>query len=641
MPPRRLLRRWPRLVSLTGCLVIVAAMSGTAAAAGRGSPPTLLAGQALTGVFSVQAGQCQAAGAPTGSYLELSERGLPVPNTSSPCVTYTLLSQGTQGLVSGAYQLDPNPTFDAKGNSLANGIFSPVTFLGTRFGGATTCSDQQHSPTPSGSCAKGTKGFAPPQLFAEPVGTGGCTASLISALGNPSGALSAECLYGNLLGFGVTWNGNGTCASGNAGSAGCYDQGAQTDASLKTQACVDSPTADCSISGTYDPSSHAYTLTIVAEVIGTSFNGAIGTYHLTGRFAARQVGSSSSSSGSGSSSQKHGSGSGQAGPAGGTPPGPRAAGSATESVTTLEGVFHIAAGSCAGADPPNGSWIQLSKGGGPISNPSSPCSGGNYTPVSQGTTGLLLGSFQPNPTPTFDGSGNSLADAIIAPTAFLGTKFGAASDPQNEQSAPTGADVFPAPTATVNGESLSADVSAVNFTYNGPANGSCASGGGTGCYAVGSTSATGSYDAATGSYVLGWTATISGGAFNGASATFHLTGQFVGREVTRTVTLGSVAPAPVAPATGVAPGTASPTVSGAGASAGASSPTVPGSALGGQGPPSSGTPAGSADAVAAIGPLNLAGSGVGLLPTILEILSLALLAGLLVAGGSAFVRRAR
>ncbi|MHB8342199.1 MAG: hypothetical protein ACYDB7_13680, partial [Mycobacteriales bacterium] len=288
MPPKGHIHDWLRLVSLTGCLLMVAAMTSTAVAAGRSSS-AILAGQPLTGVFSVRTGQCQAAGAPTGSYLELTERGVPVPNTSSPCVTYTLLSQGTQGLVSGAYQLDPVPTFDAKGNSLANGIFSPVTFLGTRFGGASTCADQQHSPTPSGACAKGTKGFAAPQLFAEPVGTGGCTANLLTALGNPSGALSAECLYGNLLGFGVTWNGSGTCASGSAGSAGCYDQGAETDASLTTQACVNSPTADCSISGTYDPSSHAYTLTIVAQVIGTSFNGAVGTYHLTGTFAARQV----------------------------------------------------------------------------------------------------------------------------------------------------------------------------------------------------------------------------------------------------------------------------------------------------------------------------------------------------------------
>ncbi|MHB8341345.1 MAG: hypothetical protein ACYDB7_09260, partial [Mycobacteriales bacterium] len=401
---------------------------------------------------------------------------------------------------------------------------------------------------------------------------------------------------------------------------------------------------DCSISGTYDPSSHAYTLTIVAQVIGTSFNGAVGTYHLTGTFAPRQVGNSSSSSGGSSSSPKSGGGSGggHSAPPGGPPSGPSAGGSRAQTVTTLEGVFHIAAGSCAGAGAPNGSWIQLSKGGGPISNPSSPCSGGNYTPVSQGTTGLLLGSYQPNPTPTFDGSGNSVAGAIITPAEFLGTKFGAASNPQNEQAAPTGADVFPAPTATVNGGSLSADVSAVNFTYNGPPNGTCASGGSTGCYAVGSAYAAGSYAAATGAYVLGWTATISGGAFNGASATFHLTGQFVGREVTRTVVAGSVATGSAVSATGVAFGAASPAVSAAPASAGASSPTVPGSALGEQPPTSSGPPAVSAgEAVAAIGPLRLAGSGVGPLPILLEILSLALLAGLIVAGGSAYARRAR
>lgn len=619
---------------LTAGLVVVAAWAPAAGAAATGAASGgLPGGQALTGTFSIQSGQCQSLGPPSGSYLELSENGVPVPNTSSPCVTYTLLSQGSQGLVSGAYQLDPAPTFDASGNSLANGLFRPVNFLGTRFGGATTCADQQHAPTPTGACGSGASGFAAPQLYAEPIGTGGCTANLLGALGNAA-SLTSQCLYGNLLGFGVTWNGNGTCASGSPGSAGCYDQGAETDASLSTTRCVSSPVADCSITGSYDPTTGAYSLTLQAKVVGTSFNGAVGTYHLTGHFTPGKVKSSSSSAGG--SNQGSGSKQSSSAPSGQAPKRRASSSSATRTVTALEGVLHIDGGACAGSGKPTGSWIQLSKGGGPIPNPNSACDSGNYTPVTQGATGLKLGSFQPNPSPTFDGSGNSLADAILTPTEFLGARFGAATDPRNEQTSPSGPSVFPAPSATVDGTALSADMSAVNFTYNGPANGTCASGGGTGCYAVGSSEAGGSYDSATGHYVLSWTATIQGGSFNGASATFYLTGQFVGHEVRQVVAAGTTSTRRIAAA--AAAGTTGTSASAPSAALAAGAPTVPGSALGTAAPQVAGS---TQDPTLAIGPLVLEGSNAGPVPAVAQVASLALLAALVLGSGYLLIARRR
>lgn len=485
--------------------------------------PTPLSGP-LSGVFSITPGTCNPAGPPAGSYVELEEHGLPLSNPSSPCPLtssiYTPLKAGTVGLVSGAYQNDPVPTFDANGDSLANAIATPVKFLGVGFGVATTCADQQHHPTPTGACPNGTQGFPTPQLSVEPAGTGGC--ALTNGLN--------ECLYGNLEGFGATYNGtaNGTCTSGNG--TGCYDLGVATGSSLQVTSCGSAPVGGCSLLGSLSPVTHAYSLDLHSTIVGTSFNGAIAVFHLSGTYTPgipKQPGSSPPPSGPGGSPPPSSGGGSSPPPASGGGVGGHA----------MSGVFHISAGTCNGSGAPSGSWIQLSLGGSPVKNSNSACAGGSYTPLSQGTTGLTTGQFQPNPAPTFDSAGNSLAASLIQPTMFLGTKFGAATNPQNEQSAPSGPAVFPAPQAVLNGTTISANLSAVNFTYNGPANGTCASGNGDGCYAVGSSNVSGTYDPSTHAYVIGWTGTIHGGAFNNATATFHLVGLFAGTIAATTTTL--------------------------------------------------------------------------------------------------------
>ncbi|MHB1712357.1 MAG: hypothetical protein ACYCV7_13310, partial [Acidimicrobiales bacterium] len=383
--------------------------------------------------------------------------------------------------------------------------------------------------------------FPMPQLYAEPIGAGGCTVSLT----NLGGALD-ECLYGNLEGLGVSYNGThgGTCASGPANNNGCYDTGAATGATLRPTSCGSAPLGGCSITGTLDPLTGAYVLNVQSTIQGTSFDGATAVFHLAGTFKAgipRSLSAGSGSAGSGSAgsgsagsgsagSGSAGSGSGATSPA--TPATPVSSNGANGK--SMTGQFQITGGTCNGSSAPNGSWIQLGLGGGPIANPGSSCDGGNYTPLSPGTSGLEIGQFQPNPTPTFDAKGNSLAGAIIAPTVFLGGKFGAATAPQDEQTAPNGPAVFPVPQAVLNGSQITANLSAVNFTYNGSPNSTCASTGGDGCYSVGSADVTGVYDPTDKVYSMQWTATVHGGAFNNATATFHLSGTFNG-----TVSAGS------------------------------------------------------------------------------------------------------
>jgi hypothetical protein len=85
-------------------------------------------------------------------------------------------------------------------------------------------------------------------------------------------------------------------------------------------------------------------------------------------------------------------------------------------------------------------------GNGPFfDNPDSTATDKSYTLQTPGTAGgLVIGRFQPNPSPAFDASGNALADAIVAPTPFSAIAFGIstdATDPQSGKSPPPPASV--------------------------------------------------------------------------------------------------------------------------------------------------------------------------------------------------------
>lgn len=201
--------------------------------------------------------------------------------------------------------------------------------------------------------------------------------------------------------------------------------------------------------------------------------------------------------------------------------------SGSSSGTALVGTFKLKAGSCSGSSV-TGTYFRMIQPGGTIkagkffANPDSGCSDKSYTVLRPGTgAGLKTGSFQPNPTPAFDASGNGLADAITAPAAFTAIKFTVSTnskDPQTKKTAP-------APSIMNNGGKLTGSIQAWSAQWNNLYlnQGAPKPDGST----PGLTTApTGTYDSATGAYELTWASEIVGGAFNGFTGYWHLQGTF-------------------------------------------------------------------------------------------------------------------
>jgi hypothetical protein len=192
------------------------------------------------------------------------------------------------------------------------------------------------------------------------------------------------------------------------------------------------------------------------------------------------------------------------------------------------GTFTITAGSCSGGTA-SGTFLRMVLSGGSnssgpyFSNSDSTCSDNSYTPLSPGTAGgLVTGSYQPQPSPAFDSSGNALSNQIIAPVAFEGVQFSTATNPVDPQ---TGLHV-PAPSVTANGTALSGNLESFGVSWNkqefnqgSPKPGGTSPGN--------TTPVTGTYNPATGAYTLQWSSQIVGGPFNGFSAFWNLTGKFI------------------------------------------------------------------------------------------------------------------
>lgn len=118
--------------------------------------PNLFEGE-LTGLFAVAPGVCTD-GVVSGSYFRMvqtggtAEAGPFIPNADSACAdtTYSLLSPGSDGgLMTGQSQAAPDPAFDATGNGLADLIVAPVTFFGVAFAAATDPNEATPSVTAS------------------------------------------------------------------------------------------------------------------------------------------------------------------------------------------------------------------------------------------------------------------------------------------------------------------------------------------------------------------------------------------------------------------------------------------------------------------------------------------------------------
>jgi len=183
----------------------------------------------LVGLFGVAPGECTD-GVAAGSYFRMvqpggtKEAGPFIPNADSACAdtTYSLLVAGADGgLMTGESQGAPDPAFDATGDGLADRIVAPVTFFGVAFAAAT-------DPTE-----------AMPAISAT--------------AGTLTGDLSAFTAY-----YGT----------------GVFNQGA--------------PKPDGSgpaLSGTIDPTSGTYMIEWTSLIVGGSFDGFTGVWHLEGQFA--------------------------------------------------------------------------------------------------------------------------------------------------------------------------------------------------------------------------------------------------------------------------------------------------------------------------------------------------------------------
>jgi len=197
--------------------------------------------------------------------------------------------------------------------------------------------------------------------------------------------------------------------------------------------------------------------------------------------------------------------------------------------TPLEGTFTIT----AGANPPGtvGSYFRMIQPGGTLAGPflTNPVSGASdqtYTYLSPGTDGgLVTGGYQPEPSPAFDGGGNSLAARLISPTGFFGPNFSvatAAIDPQTNTA-------VSAPAISDDGAgNLSGDLRALGASWNGGKfnQGSPKPDGSSPGITAGPA---GTYNAVTGAYTLDWTSLIVGGPFNGFTGQWHLAGTFIPR----------------------------------------------------------------------------------------------------------------
>ena len=199
---------------------------------------------------------------------------------------------------------------------------------------------------------------------------------------------------------------------------------------------------------------------------------------------------------------------------------------ASEDATNADspkGVLEVEAGACTGPAP-TGSWFRMIQPGGKpgsgpfVTNGDSSCTDKGVTPLSAGTDGgLRVGDYQPQPDPPFGDGGASKSAAVIAPATFFAVPFGMSTNPTDPQ---TGEKV-PAPSVTIDGSKLRANLSAVSVSWNGQHfnQGAPKPGAKTG-------EATGTFDEATHRYTLEWTSLIKGGPFNGFTGVWHLEGTF-------------------------------------------------------------------------------------------------------------------
>jgi hypothetical protein len=198
----------PKMASVS--LVALLVTLGLASCGGGGGGQATGPARTLLGTFDIQPGKCPSAHkAPTGSFLVIvnSAGGKTVANPAGGCANkfYTPLTPGLdKGIMTGQFQANPTPTFDAHSNSLANAVIQPVSFLGVKFGMGTSANDVQDDPA-------GSPTFAPPRAVVRGTKLSIDLRSLNITYGGPA---STTCVTGH--GFGC-WN------LGSRAATGSYD----------------------------------------------------------------------------------------------------------------------------------------------------------------------------------------------------------------------------------------------------------------------------------------------------------------------------------------------------------------------------------------------------------------------------------
>jgi hypothetical protein len=239
----------PLAVALVGFVVVVSlAACGSSSNGGTDDTTTTKASTSkgtsgeLVGTFGIDAASCTAAGAPTGSYFRMVKSGGNldagpfVDNADSSCTdkSYTALAPGTDGgLVTGSYQEQPDPPFDAAGKATAGKIVTPTAFFGAPFAVST-------NPTDPASKTK---------------------------VATPVVSVADGKLTGNVGAVSVAWNGQQ------------FNQGAPKPDGSKPGSTTD-------LSGTYDAKTGAYTIEWASQIVGGPFDGFTGVWHLEGTFEA-------------------------------------------------------------------------------------------------------------------------------------------------------------------------------------------------------------------------------------------------------------------------------------------------------------------------------------------------------------------
>jgi hypothetical protein len=228
----------------------------------------------------------------------------------------------------------------------------------------------------------------------------------------------------------------------------------------------------------------------------------------------------------------------------------------------LTGLFRLTPGSSDGTQL-SGSWFRMLQPGASVTrgpymkNANSPADDGMATLLQPGTAGgFRTGRYQPEPTPAFDGGGNSLAAEITKPTEFFDVKFSISTnsvDPQTKTACAPPIVVLKNGRLTADLSSWAASWNNQNFNQGAPKpvpNTQAKSPGQQKAQAVWNwvaqrwlgaqpkatitgAGATGTYNARTGRFVLQWTSLIVGGPFNGFTGLWHLEGVFQPSDRTR------------------------------------------------------------------------------------------------------------